>query len=226
MRRSAWGLTATLAAWALLFWWLLLSARWSLYLSTRTAWVVPVGAAILTIAAAGSVLVHRPAAPRDVRDLAVVVLPVVVVLALPPAALGSFAAGRRSSFAGANVAGSAEGLTDGTISLVDLAGAQQTPEGRHALAAHAGERVTFTGFVTRGPSTPAEEFDLTRFIVACCVADALSVQVRVVGTVPGRFETDAWVRVTGLLYPLGSQAVVQAERVDEIPRPDDPYLTP
>ncbi|MGH2738157.1 MAG: hypothetical protein ACRDHH_05020 [Actinomycetota bacterium] len=42
--------------------------------------------------------------------------------------------------------------------------------------------------MTRREGSPADEFVLTRFIVSCCVADALSVQVRVVGAPPGRFE--------------------------------------
>ena len=37
---------ATMAAWAALFWWLLLSGRSFLYLSDRTDWVVPMGAVI------------------------------------------------------------------------------------------------------------------------------------------------------------------------------------
>jgi uncharacterized membrane protein YcgQ (UPF0703/DUF1980 family) len=60
--------------------------------------------------------------------------------------------------------------------------------------------------------------------VSCCVADALSVEVRVVGTPPGKFEQDQWVRVTGTFYPVGHDVVVDASRVVSIPQPDNPYL--
>ena len=42
-----------LAAWAFLFWFLQISGRVNLYLSTRTSWVVPIGAVLLTLAAVG-----------------------------------------------------------------------------------------------------------------------------------------------------------------------------
>src|SRR5207245_10152596 len=45
-----------LAAWAGMFWFLFLSGRVNLYLSTRTSWVVPVGAILLTIASIGWLL--------------------------------------------------------------------------------------------------------------------------------------------------------------------------
>ena len=52
---------AVLGGWAALFWFLLASDRTALYLSTRTAWVVPVGAAILTLAFVGRVMSLRAA---------------------------------------------------------------------------------------------------------------------------------------------------------------------
>src|SRR5205823_4944955 len=42
-----------LGIWATFFWFLLISGRENLYLSTRTQWVVPIGAVLLTAAAAG-----------------------------------------------------------------------------------------------------------------------------------------------------------------------------
>ena len=41
-----------LAAWGALFWTLLVTGRTYLYLSSRTAWLVPLGAVIFTVAAA------------------------------------------------------------------------------------------------------------------------------------------------------------------------------
>jgi uncharacterized repeat protein (TIGR03943 family) len=217
---------AALAAWAGLFWFLLVSGRTSLYLSSRTAWVVPTGAVVLTLAAAGRLATVR--APRKERltprtswALGFIVFPAVIVMTLPPTALGSYAAARRSLSAG--FAGPAL-EAGGRVTLAAVAAGVWSDEARRALIDRAGSPVRFEGIVTRREGSPADEFVLTRFIVSCCVADALSVQVRVVGAPPGRFEEDQWVRVSGTFYPVGREVVVAASSVRAIPQPDDPYL--
>ena len=221
---------AILIAWAGLFWFLLASGRTSLFLSSRTAWVVPVGAVILTIAGIGRLASARSGAEtlggRDALGLGVIALPVVVILALPPTSLTSYAAGRRSSFTGAGFVSSAEDVRAGDLSLADVAGAVRSDEAMQALVSRAGEEVSFTGFVDRDGAMPADEFILTRFMVSCCVADALSVQVRVAGAPPGEFDKDQWVRVVGNMYPLGREVIVDASEIDKVDRPERPYLNP
>ncbi|HET9722870.1 MAG TPA: TIGR03943 family protein [Actinomycetota bacterium] len=220
-----------LGAWALLFWWLLLTGRQDLYLSTRTQWVVPVGATLLTLAAIGRLATVRtrerePLRRREAWIMGAVVAPVVLIMALPPATLGQFSAGKRSSFASAGVATSAADIGSGALTLVDVAAGQTTPEGEAALAARAGERVDFVGFVTRFDDTPADELLLTRYVVTCCVADATIAQVRVVNVTPGAFEPNDWVEVTGAIYPIGREVIVNAASVEPVARPEKPYLTP
>ena len=220
-----------MAAWAALFWWLLLSGRSLLYLSNRTDWVVPMGAAILTVAVIGRLWSARgprpdPLTRRDAWRLTAVVVPVVATLALPPASLGSYAASRRSSFVSSGYTSTAADIESGELSLVDVAGAVRSDEAMKALVQRAGTEVSFVGFVTRDSGMPADELMLSRFLVSCCVADALSVQVRVVGAPPGRFEEDDWVRVTGAMYPLGREVIVDASEVVSVPRPKRPYLNP
>ena len=224
---SAIAILFVLASWAGLYVFLLATGRTSLYLSTRTAWLVPVGAVILIIAAMGHLLTRSegPAlSNRSVSGLALILLPVVVVIALPPASLSSFAASRRSSFASAAFVTSVEDIASGDLSLADVAGAVRSDEAMAALAARAGAEVEFVGFVSRDPGMPADEFMLTRFLISCCVADALSVQVRVVDAPAGEFKQDQWVRVTGSVYPLNDEVVVQASEVERVPRPKHPYL--
>jgi uncharacterized repeat protein (TIGR03943 family) len=223
------GTAAALGTWAALFWFLLLSGRTSLYLSPRTAWVVPTGAILLTAGLAGRLLTGRSRRPESLRPgiawaLGFIVLPAVLILAVPPTALGSFAASRRSLAAGA--LGATSNLEVGDrVTLAAVAAGVWSDQARRALADRAGSRVTFEGIVTRREGQPADEFVLTRFIVSCCVADALSVQVRVVGAPPGRFAEDQWVRVIGTFYPVGRETVVDASSIVGIERPQDPYLS-
>ncbi|MDQ3957239.1 MAG: TIGR03943 family protein [Actinomycetota bacterium] len=220
-----------MAAWGALFWWLLLSGRSFFYLSDRTDWVVPMGGIILTVAVAGRLWSARTPRPeplgrRDAWRLGVIALPVVATLALPQASLGSFAASRRSSFVSSGYTTSAADIETGSLSLIDIAGALRSREAMRALVNRAGTEVSFVGFVARDSGMPADEFMLSRFLVSCCVADALSIQVRVVGAPPGEFEEDDWVRVTGAMYPLGRDVIVDASEVAAVPRPKRPYLNP
>ncbi|HET7482322.1 MAG TPA: TIGR03943 family protein [Actinomycetota bacterium] len=220
-----------LGCWAAMFWFLLIAGRSNLYLSTRTDWVIPVGAVILSAAFIGRVLSARTVVPesldrRESLILAAMVVPVLVVMVLPPTALNSFAASRRSAIGGAGFVSSTGDISHGDLSLVDLAGSTRTVEGRRALAARAGDTVSFTGFVTRDPGTPADEFTLTRFVVSCCIADALSVEVHIVGAPPGAFKNDDWVTATGKVYPLAQETILDASQIDKVERPKHPYITP
>jgi putative membrane protein len=221
------------ASWCALFWTLLLTGRTAMFLSPRTDWVVPVGAVILTAASVGLLISirsdNKTAKPLQVGELggyALLSIPVVVILALPDASLGSYAAGRRSNIVGGSFVSTAADINDGELTLVDVGGALRSPEAMRALSAQAGSKVTFVGFVTRSEEDGADEFTLTRFMISCCLADALSVEVRVVGAPPGRFEEDDWVRVTGEMYPLETEVVIDASEVLAVQRPKQPYLSP
>jgi putative membrane protein len=219
-----------LAAWATAFWFLLVTGRDALYLSTRTEWVVPVAAARLTAATIGRLASARSTGPEplDRRELAIVVamiVPVILLTSLPAATLGSYSAGTRAAVSGSRFSASPADVAMGELTLVDVAAAQTTPEGERALAERAGETVTFVGFVARYGSADADEFMLTRYIVSCCVADATVASVRVVNVTPGRFEENDWVEVTGAIYPIGREVIVDATAVRAVPRPDRPYLS-
>jgi putative membrane protein len=222
---------AVLGAWAVLFWFLFVSGRDALYLSTRTSWVVPVGAVLLTLAAFGRLASARVRTPsrmtlREASVLGLMVVPVVLVLSLPAATLGTYSAGKRTTFSNAGIATAVGDVGTGQLSLIDVAAAQTTKEGEAALAKRAGETVDLVGFVMRYADTPADEFMLTRYIVTCCVADATIAQVRVVNVPPGAFTANEWVDVKGPIYPLGREVIVNASSIAAVPRPAHPYLTP
>lgn len=223
--------TLALGSWAAVFWFLLVTDRTSLFLSSRTAWVVPTGAILLTIGFVGRLLSIRSEEPKPITvrsawGIGLIVMPVITVMALPPASLGSYAASRRSTFSSGGIVTSAEDIAAGDLSLLDVAGGLRSRDGIAVLVDRAGEQVDFTGFVRKEPGAPADEFVLTRFLVSCCVADALSVNVRVVGAPPGRFKADEWVRVSGSFYPLGRDVIVDSTDVHKVERPKRPYLSP
>lgn len=221
-----------LAVWAVLFWVLFLTGRVNLYLSTRTQWVVPIGAVLLTAAAIGRLAAARLPSPEPLRRreaviMALMTLPAVIVLALPPVTLGSFSASKKTTFSSlafSSIYGQISDTSD--ITLLSVAAAQTSSTGAQALAKRGGDEVDFVGFVTRYADTPADEFLLTRYVITCCVADATIVQVRVVNVVPGRFTSNDWVEVKGQIYPIGREVIVNANDVVKVPQPAKPYLTP
>ena len=224
------GTGIVLAAWAGLFWFLLATERTSLFLSPRTAWLVPSGAILLTIAAAGRLATARsrtvePLPRRDAWALGAIAFPVVVLIAMPPVTLGNYAVGKRASFVGSSI-GTSVRVVSGPLDFVDVAAAQSFDDASKALAKRAGEPIVLDGIVSAGEGLPPDEFLLTRFIVTCCTADATIAQVRVVGAPPGAFAPDEWVKVEGRIYPIGREVLVAAEHVEAIPAPNVPYLTP
>jgi putative membrane protein len=222
---------AALGTWALLFWALLLTGRTYLYLSSRTAWLIPMGAIIVTAAAVGRLASARttddePLDRRTAWTLGAISLPVVLVLALPPATLGTYSVGKRATFGGSAIGATARDVT-GPLDFVDIGAAQSFPAAMRQLEARAGEPITLEGFVTLEASAQPDEILLTRYIVTCCVADATIAQVRIVGLPPGDYQNDQWLRVTGNVYPVGREVLVAAsEPAAPIPVPDQPYLTP
>lgn len=220
-----------LAAWAGLFWFLILADRVDLYLSTRTSWVVPMAAVVLSVAAVGRLVVARSPRPEwlDLREgivMSLLVAPVVILLAVPPATLGTFSAPKKATYSGSSAGFYWTFDETSEVSLLMVAAAQTSDEGSQVLAKRAGSEVDFVGFVARNADTPSDELLLTRYVITCCAADATVVQVRVVNVTPGLFDREDWVEVKGTIYPIGRQVIVVASSIEEAPRPERPYLTP
>lgn len=218
-----------LATWAGLFWFLFFTGRWALYLSSRVSWVVPAGAAVLTVVAVGRLATARTDSPeslsgRQAWGLGAVVLPAVAVLIFRPMTLDASLASSQSL--GRGFVSSGADLSSGEITLASVAAAQWSEDAQQALRERAGSNVSFEGFIGLRDGMAADEFMLTRFIISCCAADALSAQVRVVGAPPGQFTEDQWVRVMGAMYPVGDEVVIDASEIVPIPQPKNPYLNP
>jgi uncharacterized repeat protein (TIGR03943 family) len=91
----------------------------------------------------------------------------------------------------------------------------------HGGASFDGVPVELTGFVV------ADEpggFQLARYQIACCAADAAPVVIRVVGVAGDLPARDQWVTVTGTVRPDGGEVpVIVATIVAAIATPNEPY---
>jgi uncharacterized repeat protein (TIGR03943 family) len=93
-----------------------------------------------------------------------------------------------------------------------------------------GKRVVTEGMVYRDEVVPEGHFLLFRFLIICCVADALPAGALVAHEEAGAFEQDTWVEVEGLLSLVSSNGLVfphiQADRITPMNKPGSPYLFP
>jgi uncharacterized repeat protein (TIGR03943 family) len=92
----------------------------------------------------------------------------------------------------------------------------------HSGLSFNGNTVRLTGFVA---GSKGRGFEIARYQIACCAADAIPVVVHVLGTagtVPGR---DGWVTVTGTFRKGGRGEIpdLVATSVVALPAPEDPY---
>jgi putative membrane protein len=198
------------------------------YLGSRTQWVVPFGAVVLTLAtmlyAYGYARTrrHGPALTlSEASSLFALLIPLAAVLLVPHAALGSFAASRKGGGAHLLSVRQPAPAKSSDTSFLDI----RIAEGDATFAAQAGIRtglgVRLLGFVSG--DGPSGTFELSRFYIACCVADAQPVGVPVAA---GRsFKRDTWLDVTGTLERRGRRFVVRAQRIEHASQPSQPYLS-
>jgi uncharacterized repeat protein (TIGR03943 family) len=84
-----------------------------------------------------------------------------------------------------------------------------------------GAEIELTGFVAE---TEEGGFELARYQIACCAADATPVVVRVTGVFGDVPQRDRWVTVTGVFQPGGDPIPrLAAASVLAISPPNDPY---
>jgi uncharacterized repeat protein (TIGR03943 family) len=217
-----------LGLWAAFFLVLWASGTADRYLGPRTQWIVPFGAVVLalaTIAYAYGYLRSRHAGPnltlREAASLFALLVPLAAVSLVPHAALGSYAASRKGGIGFAFVRPQAPSKPS-EASFLDI----RVAEGDSGFAAQAGIkpglRVRLLGFVVGSKDVPPGTFDLARFYIACCIADAEAVGVPVVGY---GFTPNTWLEVTGSLTRRGKRFVVVPDKVTPVRAPKQPYLS-
>jgi uncharacterized repeat protein (TIGR03943 family) len=221
-------------AWAVFFLVLWLSSAADRYLGPRTQWVVPFGACALAVTAllyaAAALRARAPARSLTLRETAgllVLVCPIALVLLVPNAALGSFAASRKGAGSLFLHAAPAPPPSPADISFLDIRIAEGDTDFAAEAGIHQGLRVRLLGIATRSKDIPAGTFELARFYIACCVADAQPVGVPVdpSGRRPAIAGDETWLSVTGRLAWRGKHYVVVADGIHPARKPAQPYLS-
>ena len=141
-------------------------------------------------------------------------VPVLVVMVVQPAALGSYAVSGRSTVPGGD--GGFDPLAAPVRGAVPMSMAEfVTRAERDPAQSLAGVRVRLTGFVA--PSQGKEGgYRLTRFVIFCCAADAEALQAVVRGD-PTPRARDQWLEVEGTWLPRPTAA-------EDDPSPPPPAL--
>jgi uncharacterized repeat protein (TIGR03943 family) len=160
---------------------------------------------------------------REASGLFALIVPLAAVLLVPHAALGSFAASRKGNGLHFLSARQSAPAKPSDASFLDI----RMAEGDETFAAEAGIkpglRVHLRGFVSGSTDVPAGTFEIARFYVACCIADAQPVGVPI--ATDRAFPKDTWLDVTGSLERKGRRFVVAAQRAVRAKEPSQPYLS-
>jgi uncharacterized repeat protein (TIGR03943 family) len=145
----------------------------------------------------GDTHAHGEHGPRSAWLL---MLPVLVLLLVTPPALGSYAASRQPPGTNGGPAGEFPPLpepVDGAVPLlVSEFVARAQEDQNHSLQ---GQRVRLVGFVIPDQGG-GHEYQLARFVLACCAADAEAYTVQIRGDATLR-QADQWLLVEGRWLP-------------------------
>ena len=223
--------TVVLLIWAGFFGYLWSTGEMTRYLGPRTYWVVPFGLITLLGAAAVQLATLRSAprpiaTPRQVGGLVVLLVPVVAVVMIPRAELGALAASRKAT------GGSAAGYmapppvdSGEDPSFIDVHYANESPEYGAKRGVVDGRAMELTGFVARAPGSPGATFELARFYVSCCAADAIPYSLVVDPAAEDvAYPTNTWLKVSGTLRQGAEGFTLEADEIQEVDEPQDPYL--
>jgi len=166
--------------------------------------------------------------------VALVLLPIVLGVVVPPQPLGAAAIGNRE--VNVTSTGSALPAAVRAAAAKDAADKNQLDwlntfaGSAHPAEDFAGQPVDVIGFVFRDERFGANQFMVTRFVVSCCVADANVAGMVVETPDAAALAADQWVQVRGVLAPgqLGERSlpVVVAASITPVDAPPQPYLYP
>jgi putative membrane protein len=230
-RRRVWR-ASVLGIWAAFFVWLWASGQVARFLGPRTYWVVVFGAVALTAACVAHLVTLRSPEPqpaprlRELLGSAVLLAPIMVLIIVPRPELGALAASKKATASIAQ-AGSflAPPQETGKLTFVDIHYANQSEKYAASRGITDGARVDLEGFVTHPAGTPDGDFQLTRFYVFCCAADAIPYSVTVApGSGAATARDDTWLHIAGALRAQDSGYVLVPDKMEPVAEPKNPYL--
>lgn len=178
--------------------------------------------------AADTLEAERPAG-RPFWGLWLLALPLLVGLLAPARPLGASALANRGINTGAGL--SAQGGAYDARSIPPpqrsaLDWARLFHEGSPPL----GEAADVVGFVFHDGRLPPEYFVVGRFSITCCVADAVGLGMVVAWPDAASLPDNLWVRVRGPVFEYRldgrSLPLIEAQQVELVPEPAQPYLFP
>lgn len=159
-------------------------------------------------------------------------LPIIIGLFSPERPLSSNALQIRginvsSSLSVQQGATDALGIPSSQRSVLDwIRVVNQNPDGEGII----GEKADVTGFVYHDTRLGKNQFMVSRFSIACCVADAIAMGMVVNWPDASNLVDNQWVRVIGTSDLLALEGkplpVINADQVELIPEPEQPYLFP
>jgi putative membrane protein len=226
-----------LTAWAAGLAMLLVLGRYALFIRA-TLWPLLLASVIILVLFVLSMIARTGHGPKRISAAGwlrggMLLLPLVYMCSLLSGAaasgLNSFALQKRSI--GLNSASDAfRSTTDSELSAMPPGSTINLGSVARHLTALSGQKIVTEGRVWRDDSLPAGQIVIFRFVVVCCAADAMPVQAVVVSPKTADFKNDDWVRVSGVLQIEQKDAdripVIQADKIDPIPAPEEPYLSP
>lgn len=98
------------------------------------------------------------------------------------------------------------------------------------LDPYIGQQAAVVGFVYHDGKLPVDQFYVSRFVVSCCSADGFALAMVTEWPGAANLEQDTWVLVRGPVQAVEKDGrnipVIQAETIEIVPAPDQPYLYP
>jgi putative membrane protein len=209
----------------------LVTGRIYLYIHDRSTWLVVLSVPLLL--ALASVMFKRSAISVGGRGWSLAVVPFAVAALVPAHPLGAAALDAQNTLGvGTGAVFSGLLVTRGSL---EVSPAEQVWDIKQlgliqASASPAawldGQRADLVGFVHRTDALATDQFQVGRFLVRCCTADAVAVTVPVRYAHAADLAQDTWVDVKGTLRVGGDGAepLLEAESVRVVDEPTRPYL--
>lgn len=168
--------------------------------------------------------------------VALVLLPIVLGIAVPPQPLGASALANREVNAGLNqttmpgIVGAAAQKAATDKNVLDWWKTFRASSAVNQDEKVIGQEAKVVGFVYKDAKYGNDHFMLTRYMVSCCVADASALGLVVAAPEAAQLEDDQWVEVTGVFAPGDLESwkmpVIVARSITPVSVPDQPYLYP